>query len=235
MWKDFLHWAMKRKVSFTRRCSAPSFLPRFCLLCIVCLSLRTRFCRLWKFPPLNAPACSCSPHHRGQEGRGCVSPQHLCQAVPYIVLMEEPPSCHAGISSLGFDWIGGGKLLCSNFSLASGHTQPVCHPLICLAYHFMIHIKSCGSMVRAIMNYLLNRGRFTDDWSICVVRTSIEERKKCDTSVFLWNTGSSSRNKAGVHHLDWMDFSCRFGHHMEDGKLFSLIFFLFCFSNMLIE
>lgn len=28
---------------------------------------------------------------------------------------------------------------------------------------------------RAIMNYLLNRGRFTDDWSICVVRTSIEE------------------------------------------------------------
>lgn len=34
------------------------------------------------------------------------------------------------------------------------------------------------------MNYQLNHGRFTDDWSICVVRTSaVEEKKKSDMSV----------------------------------------------------
>lgn len=38
------------------------------------------------------------------------------------------------------------KPLCSNSSLAPGHTHPVCHPLICLACHFIIHIECCGSM-----------------------------------------------------------------------------------------
>lgn len=59
---------------------------------------------------------------------------------------------------------------------------------------------------RAIMNYQLNHGRFTDDWSICVVRTSTEEgKKKSDISGLhgnFWPAGSISKNKAGVHHLN---------------------------------
>lgn len=56
------------------------------------------------------------------------------------------------------------------------------------------------------MNYQLNHGRFTDDWSICVVRTSTEEgEKKSDISGLhgnFWPAGSISKNKAGVHHLN---------------------------------
>lgn len=222
---------MNWKLSFTRWCFVPAFLPRFCLLCIVCLSLKEILSLVkvpyrWTYQHARVPhttevrKVSAASRHNI-----CVKQCHTlcwCRSLPRAMLVFP-----------GFDWMRGGGLLCSNFCQASGHTQPVCHPLICLAYHFMIHIKSCGSMVKAIMNYLVNRGRFTDDWSMCG-ENKHRGKEKCDTSVFLWNTGSGSRNKAGVHHLDSVDFSCRFGHNVEDGNLFLLIFFC-CFSNLLIQ
>lgn len=53
---------------------------------------------------------------------------------------------------------------------------------------------------RAIMNYQLSHGRFTDDWSICVARTSTEGEKMWFMSL-AWRfctTGSISRNKGFI-------------------------------------
>lgn len=61
------------------------------------------------------------------------------------------------------------------------------------------------------MNYQLNHERFTDDWSICVVRTSTQEKEKKEEeiSVLVWRfcpTGSVSREKGGggfIIGTDW--------------------------------
>lgn len=93
---------------------------------------------------------------------------------------------------------------------------------------------------RAIMNYQLNHGRFTDDWSICVVRTSTEEEKKKRKRYIslAWKfcpTGSISRNKAGVHHLDWMDFLAtwrQINHHIYFCLYFQYSFVSVCHSEI---
>lgn len=114
-----------------------------CKIYLRCCALLCEMSWLWNSPWSNIPACLCfSP--KGCKGQQHVSAQHLSQAALYIVLMEDPPLCHTGISSPGVEWMG--KLLCSNSSLALGHRHPVCHPLICLACHFIIHIECCGCM-----------------------------------------------------------------------------------------
>lgn len=90
--------------------------------------------------------------------------------------MEDPPSCHTGICSPGVDWKGEAIVL----QLLSGpgpYTSSLSSiDMLGLPFYnsyWMLRVHG-----RAIMNYQLNHGRFTDDWSICVVRTSTEEGKK---------------------------------------------------------
>lgn len=76
-----------------------------------------------------------------------------------------------------------GKLLCSNSSLALGPYTSSLSYIDMLGLPFYNSYWMLPVHGREIMNYQLNHGRFTDDWSNCVVRTSTKEGKTSDTSV----------------------------------------------------
>lgn len=98
---------------------------------------------LWNIPPLDILACLCFSQkvvkvNSSSQHNICLKQCHT------LCWWKTIPSATLVFPVLGLTaW---GKLLCSNSSLAPCHTHPVCHPLICLACHFIIHIECCGSM-----------------------------------------------------------------------------------------
>lgn len=125
---------------------------------------------------MNSPVNSPRLKHSREAGKvNNVSPR----AALDIVLMGEPPSCHAGISSPAIAWSGGRGCLCANSFLAPGHTHPVWCPLICSPRHFSNSYPMLRVRGRAVVSYQQNHGRFADDGSICVLRLcTVEEERR---------------------------------------------------------
>lgn len=116
-------------------------------------------------------------------------------------------------------WLNGGKLLCSNSSLSGpGPYTSSLSSIDMLGLPFYNSYWMLRVHGRAIMNYQLNHGRFTDDWSICVTRTSTERergREKIWNISLAWKFCSTIlRNKARL--IIWIEWTfLQIGSHIQ--------------------
>lgn len=136
--------------------------------------------------------------------------------------MEEPPSCHTGISSPAIDWMRGEHCALTPLWPQAIHIQSGFHWYARLAAS-LIHIECCGSVagqswaISKTMGDLQMTGQSVW-WEFAQWRRRGWGRR-LDTHRKLCPTGLVSSNEQEVHCLDGPGFSCRLGFiWMQTGK-----------------